>query len=1182
MAPETFKTAESITRFLRSKDAELNEVLGIARQLLDGDIEVYLPNRQLFVLLLLCDRLNDLNRYKKWKLDKRVWEILNELYASSENTKPYFNRVFKRIKIIEILITILEVNSLKKVDAALLTEVFTFMHNILRDSVLFVGESHFLSIIGLYCKCICLLPFENEEYIKICNNWSKVISEIERSSNFKLFQKNNKKYLNKYLLNVLPFALQIVGLEAISLKPTINIIENNLVEKVFQKDLINLIRKDSFSFLKNPEIEASMLKSFFKLSVKYLTTKDMGIYEDFLKQIVAYQRFSFLAEELLGMLSTQNRMLSKEFSKSLFEKEMSITNTNWALVKYLIDLDIELAVENAMAILTKSSNYLSASSFLDLFNHLVNAYVSARELSTLITDILLKAIHERAEWVNEDLINILARNTKDLTIKQLTSLLLQLFGDPQLHILVTGLLKGIAYMPPDAVEQMKNVIIGYKDTIFSHEKNWEMKFYCLCLYGFELILQDRKGLLRSLEQVDESSIYFYFFSFRLKEICEDAEINHIVDSFMHYVDISKGNFEVVIMCLKRWPLLINACFSKEKTKILIGHFLQSSRESEVLQYFSENSDVFFEQRELSEAFLVKLWELIIVGKLRSRFSSSLIVFIPAECISKGHRPLLIDALCEEYSKVSGQSDKVDIKVALCHILQRPSYRSRLEVDSFNCIKLFDLNSCDQDVLNSKIASLIWNSKLRMVGNESNRQYILDLLNLLCERLSHKRVNHGISVESKIALVILKNDNSVLTDSAVEDSLKYLQECFVSLLHDLMKYQMSLSLESSEEALIWLFEALDATPCELIKDSKFWDLLNRIAARLQQCGANSKANMVRKSLFKLKAETIPPTFNSALFLLALFTNLRVNFGVQNESLRDSVKLFLGRLDEDTGTLIEILNYVSFSAQEKLEKKYLEVIIDITGILFRESQKSLQKEYRYMFSRTIDSFIMNFQSFLEIEERTFVQFLNTVKYCLKEKSWIFSQYSIENLLCFVAMISLKLKELIYYNTVDIYILLTQIVSHILLFHRYRLSLRTHLILATCSTLLVQLSSSDRSSKEIFKSKDAAVSYSRLLSNLCEPNASFDKSSTNSLSYSTANIRRSLRKYITVLLSNFIFLALNHPFNELTYNDLIEAFYSIFDLLSPREMNLVGKSLETSSKAYFKSLYASYKMHGKWVDK
>jgi len=162
--------------------------------------------------------------------------------------------------------------------------------------------------------------------------------------------------------------------------------------------------------------------------------------------------------------------------------------------------------------------------------------------------------------------------------------------------------------------------------------------------------------------------------------------------------------------------------------------------------------------------------------------------------------------------------------------------------------------------------------------------------------------------------------------------------------------------------------------------------------------------------------------------------------------------------------------------------------------------------------------------------------------------------------------------------IYIQTTKMVSSILLFHRYKLSSRHHMIITTFVSLMEPLCLKNHS-EMLSSSKEAAAAYSRLLTNLCE--GSTKELSKNSLSSSSTLIKKAMRKHLPVLLLNYVYYNLKFNFHSIVQEELTTGVFSILDVLSQTELQLVSSSLDVPGKSYFKTLYSTYKDHGKWKD-
>lgn len=69
--------------------------------------------------------------------------------------------------------------------------------------------------------------------------------------------------------------------------------------------------------------------------------------------------------------------------------------------------------------------------------------------------------------------------------------------------------------------------------------------------------------------------------------------------------------------------------------------------------------------------------------------------------------------------------------------------------------------------------------------------------------------------------------------------------------------------------------------------------------------------------------------------------------------------------------------------------------------------------------------------------------------------------------------------------------------------------------------------------------------------------------------------------MLLVNYVYFNLKYNFQTIVNDEIISGIYSIFDVLSQTELQLVNSSLDIPGKTYYSTLYSNYKEHGKWKD-
>lgn len=117
-------------------------------------------------------------------------------------------------------------------------------------------------------------------------------------------------------------------------------------------------------------------------------------------------------------------------------------------------------------------------------------------------------------------------------------------------------------------------------------------------------------------------------------------------------------------------------------------------------------------------------------------------------------------------------------------------------------------------------------------------------------------------------------------------------------------------------------------------------------------------------------------------------------------------------------------------------------------------------------------------------------------------------------------------------------------------------------------------------------SAKALSRLITNLCEPTnvssaTSANDRNSNVLSSKIALVNKPVRKYLPMVLIKFIKLSISTTLDGTIRKELTPSIYSILDLLSQNELNMISGMLDNAGKQYFRSFYGEYKRVGKWQD-
>lgn len=1197
---DTLNTAEGVTRFLRAKDGSLDKIVLTANQILDDTINVHLPNKRIFIFDLLCDRFNDNNNFKYWKYDTQCWMLFKKAWITLGNDKISRNRSMKKLKFVDLLTNILK-NSNRNKDVKFLEVVMQTTSLVMNEFYIEIDDNSSINLLASYVTSLNHLHDSINFNEEIINVWTSIIHKLYQIPQLNGSHKYSKKSVTKFFGEVIPPALYFINreLDNPKLSQSKTIIESTICQVIFNKDSIGNLKRNIEVLLSenSNDISFESLKYLFVLIINNSSSKDMKLCEDVFISIINTKKFNQMSETLLEILSSVNKSLSSEFFSSIYDKEVktsSKNNINWSLVIHLFNLDIELAMNNAEDILSNIPNSVNSKTVLKIGESVAEAYIKAREFVEFFKTIWINIIQKGSIWKSNEFIEIISRKINNLSTNQLNDLLSFAFDQEDNLPLINSIIKGLILCPLNKVESVKNLLLN-QSKLFTEKTSgaWEIRFYILCLYNEE-VLQSNLTFISYVSKSPVCSSEFYFYTiFRLIEISgEDGIFKQYHEDFIKYLKKLKieNKRNVLIIILNRWLVLIDKFFSKTQILEIMRLYLsQLDFESYILSYFENSGDIFFEQRNMTDVLIS-----LIIENLSNEKSNNSLGFIklasivPVQCFDKYSKKKLIDIIFESFSTSHENDLNISARVAINHLLIQPSFKSSIELNFKLQLSLIKSSVQHSIQLSNEILKSIWNQHLNQYNVETNKTYILESIEYLNDFLkgfNSQRILE-LPVEFQAALVIIMtNTKHTDTDADLDGKMQNLISLFIKTIKDLLNQVIKDNKKINYEIVDWLLNSLYLTlndDNEQAHDTH--SLIKTIGLKLSST-ENNQTNKVRIILFKLLAKTSKPSFNDSVFILSLFISLDVKFDIDLDEMTTALMLYFVKLSGNEENFKLVYDFVLHSVNAEEDLKYVPSLVRITNSLLKSLNREYQAECTTLFIKTLSVFLTHYK--LISSSESIISILSTLKTCSSSMTWLFNQYALETTISLLTRISYSLNDPEFIKSeisVDLYIHLTHVISNILLFHRFKLSSRHHVIINLCVSLLEPLSIRNIKAEYNYLSSSAkaASAYSRLLSNLCEPSNTTSKEMVqSSLNSTSALIKRSLRKHLPILLLNYIYIALKYNFKSEVNDELMSGIFSIFSVLSQAELRLVSSSLDIPGKTYYRTLYADYKEHGKWKD-
>lgn len=196
-------------------------------------------------------------------------------------------------------------------------------------------------------------------------------------------------------------------------------------------------------------------------------------------------------------------------------------------------------------------------------------------------------------------------------------------------------------------------------------------------------------------------------------------------------------------------------------------------------------------------------------------------------------------------------------------------------------------------------------------------------------------------------------------------------------------------------------------------------------------------------------------------------------------------------------------------------------------------------------------------------------------LREQPSLVTQFTLETVLGLIAS-STKAKASAEVTENDSFIWERKalVTSRIFLLKRSALKKRLHLAINSLSSLLLTIHHPQQ-----------ALLFYRLVDNLCNP-PQFNyksRSAHQELTSQVAKERRHVSRYIGVLLQNIILTVISRSNTSNSWSEsdvhLRAACLLIIDLIYGDGLKAVSAGMDSASRAYLKSLFEYYKLHGRW---
>ncbi|KAK6461447.1 Urb2/Npa2 family-domain-containing protein [Scheffersomyces coipomensis] len=1152
-------SAESVTKFLRSKNGSYKEIIETANKLLDSEFDIYLPNKDIFILELLCDRLNDFNTpaFKQWKYNKESWHLLIKIWndlGEKESDRSIRNRIIHRLRLIEIIIATLDTD----IDDTFIDTIIDFINIVKRDYYIDAEESLLIDFLSKYTIRLSKLPtYKQSQALAWTQSVKDVINSPKSSLNYAPTRKSYTKFIHDAIPSILNF---LVVCEFSEIKDVYeDIVRKSIFNSTFKTDLVKQIKPILSTLSKESVIV------LFKLSVENTSNKDFQLCEDLFTAIVEVPHFIKLTVEFLSIIEFYNKTVSTNFVKSLYTEEINSTSViNWKLIVYLLRLDIELALENANYISQQTKVMKDLEVVNEIGKCLLDAHVKSRDLIKFIMEIWPEMIRSNRFYESNQFVSEVSKTIDDLSASHLINLVTSLYkieDRNSLQPLLTSVIKGVLSGSVAKQGQLKDTLLSHAEIINTDLAiYWQLRYYLLCIYGNDFITD-----LKKFKKKD--SKYYFDFIFRSIEVSGNMDI--IKGEEKQVLKAIKSDKESILLCIKRWLIIIETCFNETQLHAFLDIVFKALEPSEIISCFEQYGDFIFERTTFVSALIKYLNSEV----KTSPKISKIVQYVPLQAIDRRQRVSLIDNVFDIIVSTKANTSVTEYFTTLEYLLSQPSFGSQIEKEHERIFEILSVKGADKNQSVVNIIKNIWIHHLTQLSHDDSKTYVTGMLKKLNTYFSSKKVASNINIpQYEVAYLILSNSQGKRIDDETIHSVQTLKLNVLKSSGSRITSIISgknLDLDN----INWLLKSFLLVNANDQVD--YLSLIKKTGDSIKNTDTSAVANDIRRVCFTLIAKNLEVKgVEDVFYVLALFLSLRSHFDLD---LTNEISDYVKEISQQDGDILTtVFSYVLISTAEA-DSTYIGACVTLLGALIKSLNKDITDHHR-LFITAISTIISKAEI---ISLQSSLDFLSIVREALGDKVWLFSQSALEITVTFIdkccLLSSISSSDL----SVDLYILATQAFSHILLYHRYKLTSRHHIIISSCSYFLESLSNK-RKESPISSSKLAARSYARLLENLCEPSkTSLSIKDKTNLTSSSVLAKRVLRKHLPILVVNYIFFNLKYNFESSINDEIMPGIYSAFDVLSQEEIRLISSSLDIPGKTFLRSLYSNYKDHGKWKD-
>ncbi|AAS52613.1 AEL072Wp [Eremothecium gossypii ATCC 10895] len=1131
-------SAEAISKYLRSKSITTDELCDVCQDLEAGRYSVFFPSAHIFVLELIIDRWND-PKHESYRTNWRVWDLFNRMWQRVEQ-EDHKKRLSKRLRFSVVLLQGIE--SVKQDYDSFSKAVLETMQLINSTSAIHCSVETAMKLLG-----------ETVNLLNRCDGTDAsgrraMLNELLTLSNIESVADVGSKIATLYSGHLLSPTLTYMQLYG---GPDSNDAGSNILRKLMSKFLYGpsvIPLRHIEKFLSDYELPKEQVQVFFRTTIQFLSSSDFATLESIFKILLKIA--PEMSAAMLHDLSLEKKTMSQEFLENMFNEAFS--QENWALVANVLILDVDVGIKNAQKILNVLSQGKINGHLINMWKALIDCHVIAREFPQFLEKWKSHCSQSSCKVLleNEQYYAVVAGNIPLLSVSQIRDLLEELLdqvskdSSEEAINVATIIVLGLRKLPYNLLQEFKLSLLKFfelhhiRTTAF-----WDLKHHILELYDdvASAELLSGKDIPAMLVELETAPMNLYFTIFKIRELIE-FEMDSVIENFIRRLEILSNQRYILLQLFSRWSTIVDLTFNQSQME----HLLEISLKPDNIEIYNEilKYDDFFEETNIIHT-LVRL----LGAKIEHATCRSLLCQFPVQCIGKNVRVDVINRILAQEQLHSDEPHLVE------HLLKNPTFKSAIETDCKALAKVISQES-DYYALDNPLFTTVWGNHLNNMKSEQCQTFISELI----ESISNGLTEQFEFATYKLAFYIVTSTPHKF------DKVKEVAQTYVRNVMDILKQQQNIL--DNVKLSSWLMGSLYRVFCQF-ELSQPIDFLRSFLLSVSQQMKACNDHQLLETRFQLHCLCYEDNLEG---LLACYVLLR-EIGVQKNRLLPAVSSAVKLKSVSDHTSFNRAFFSIISSFSELSVVQAEGVLELYGVFV----PLLSKE-NTIGTRLFVRSVLEFHTYSErilAQKKALLKVLVLYKDTLVSKPWLFTQYAVESLFPLCTKLNISICHSDYPGQDEVFVSSTQLLSSVLLFHRYKLSNRHHLVTSTLCCYMGLLAESERYRLSVLSAK----SFSRLVINFCEPSHSPNNSNKDSLNSRVTVAKRSLRKYLPIILLNYVNKVISHNFKETIRKEITPCIFSVFDVLSRSELAVITSSLDNPGRVYFKNLYAEYQKLGRW---